>query len=723
MNTTCQTIILSTFLLFPFLSVDAQEKQAQDSTQKLKEVAIIANKNIIKQKSDRIIYNLQADPESKGNSLLTSLRKVPYLSVDGTGNVQMKGSSNFRLLINGKPSAVADGNLKDFLQNIPAATIQNIEVITIPPSKYDAEGLAGLINIITVKKLDNGYSGTVNLTEEFPVGGPGIGGSFNFKQGKFGMSTFAGGGIYRTPETVNSSYRISGPNDQLYQNGRSKSNRRSGYFGTELSYEIDSLNLFSGNFNWSAFRSDGSGVQEFRQMATNSTTEAYRLDNQNNGNGHQLDAAVNYQLGFRADKNRLLTFSYQYSANTNDQLDNIQAIAILNATRPDYIQENQQHSPENTAQIDLVYPVKNLLIESGVKAIFRTNQSKYNDLSGASDELNEQQDLNQADIFSNTQQVFAAYHSYALNLKSWSFQAGLRLEKTVIRADFASNSLTLKQDYLRLVPSIAVNKNFSNNHSLNFGFSQRIKRPGINRLNPFVNRLNPNFESTGNPALRPMLVNDIQAGYNISGKLSINLGLDYSFMRNVDLLVSSYDPATQITRSSYENTGKIAGLGNFLTVAYPLTANWNISLNTQLLYFWIEGEVAGVTQQNNLLTGSAYLSTGYKLKQGWRVNAALNGISRNPTGFQGTSNGLVGISLSVNKELIADKLSLSVSANNPLIKYRDNKSSTTGPDFYQEIVNQSYFSSYRFSLNYNFGGLKEKLKKNKREIRNDDSSN
>jgi ferric enterobactin receptor len=722
MQITLKMLLVVTALLMVSRNGHAQT-QVSDSTQKLKEVGIIARKNLIKQQADRLSYNLQADPDSKGNNLLTIMRKIPYLSVDGAGNLQLKGSSNFKVLINGKPAAVAAANLKEFLAGLPANSVQRIEVITTPPSKYDAEGLGGLINIVMMKRLDNGYNGTLNVTEEFPVGGPAVGGSFTIKEGKFGLSAFGGGGINHTPETAHSNYRLSGIDEELMQQGRSKSKRKSAYFGTELSYEIDSLNLLSGNINWSANSTSGEGMQDVRQTELNLLRQAYRIDNTNKGRGNQLDAALNYQLGFKADKNRLLTFSYQYSGNNSDLENTIAIIPVLNDASPGYRQLNQLHSPENTMQIDYVHPLKNVMIEAGVKAILRANRSDYQYLSALTDGLNEDGNTALSDLFNNTQQVFAGYNSYALNLKSWTIQAGLRLEKTIIKADFAGNATRIAQDYLRLVPSITFNKNFENHHSLNFGFSQRIKRPGINRLNPFVNRVNPNFESTGNPGLRPVLVNDIQAGYNISGKVEVNIGMDYSFMRNVDLLVSSFDQATQITRSTYANTGKIAGLGNFFTINYPLTQNWQLSLNTQVLYFWIAGEVEGIDQHNNLLTGSTYLSSGYKLNKGWRINAAVNLVSRNPTGFQGRSNGFIGTSFGLNKELIAEKLSFAVSINNPFVKYRDNIIETRAADFYQEAVTQNYFSNYRFSLNYNFGSLKERLKKNKREIRNDDSSN
>ena len=141
---------------------------------RLKEVMITAERPIVKQLADRIIYDLQADPESKGSSVLTMMRKVPFISIDANDNILLKGNSSFKVLINGKPSGMVENNLKAVLQSMPASTIQSIEVITNPPSKYDAEGLAGIINIITNKKIADGYKGTLNFNESFRLAARGL---------------------------------------------------------------------------------------------------------------------------------------------------------------------------------------------------------------------------------------------------------------------------------------------------------------------------------------------------------------------------------------------------------------------------------------------------------------------------------------------------------------------------------------------------------------------
>jgi ferric enterobactin receptor len=691
----------------------------------LKEVSITADKPIITQKPGRIIYDLQADPESKANNVLGMMHKVPFISVDGEGNILLKGNPSFKVLINGKPSGMMEQNLKDILRSMPASTIQSIEVITVPSAKYDLEGLAGIINIITNKRTSDGYNGTININEHLPVGGPGVGGSFTVKQGKLGISAFTGGNIYNTPETGNSYNRTTtGTNPtSLIQSGTNKTDTRTGYFGTELSYELDSLNLITGQFSLHGNKSTGQDAQSSLLTDQSGILQQYNLNNINKDNGNGVDASLNYQLGFKADKNRLLTFSYRYSTNSNNQTSNIDVVNLINFPTPDFRQNNQDKSVEQTVQVDYIYPVKNLTIEAGLKGIFRNNKSDYQYLS--LDPGDNQFDLDPAlsDQFNYTQNVFSAYNTYELNLKSWSFNGGVRLEQTVINADFLTDNSNVNQNYLTAVPSISINKSFTDGNSLNFGFTERIKRPGINRLNPFVDRSNPTFESTGNPGLRPVLFNDIQLGYNISKKLNVNIGLDYSFLNNADLPVSTFNPATNVTLTTFENSGKVKGLSSFLYMNYPVTNNWNISLNGNLIYFWIQGVANGVVSQQELLTYYTDVSTGYAFTKGWRLTADLSVISRNPTGFQGTSNGFIMSSVNVNKEIVKNKLSFAAIVNNPFTKYRNNQSTTTGPGFFQTSTNQNYYRTFNISLNYKFGGLKGSIKKSKQMIKNDDLSN
>lgn len=681
----------------------------------LKEVSITADRPIVRQKAGKIIYDMQADPDSKSSQLLEMMRKIPFVSVDGNQNLLLKGSPDFRVFLNGKPSGMFARDLKSILKSIPASTVQSIEVMTIPPSKYDAEGLAGIINIITIKKLNNELNGTLNLNARQPDASTGLGSSFTYKKDKWGMSVVTGGNLNHSPELGSTGFRQSygaNPTD-LFQRRSRRSDQKTGYLGTELSYEIDTLNLISARFNTNGNRSEDNGFLRSQLKGPEGFLQGYELAERARNNSSGMDFSADYQLGFKADKNRMLTLSYSYQDHKSEPSTEALISNVWNYTGRDYRQEQYDRTKENTVQLDYVYPHKNLTIELGVKGIFRNNNADFK----------VDNDPQNSDHLTYRQQVLSAYNSYQLNWKSWNLQAGLRLERTLIDADFLSNSSSVTQNYTNLFSTLMISKTLKSGNSLNAGFSQRMKRPGINRLNPFVNRVNPDFETTGNPDLRPVVVNSISLGYNSSKKLTFNAGMDYSFLNEADLAVSTFDPVRNITRKTFDNSGKLAGLSSFVYLRYPLTSRLDLSLNGRAIYFWISGEAMGQKMQTELFTYSFNLSSGYNFESGWRTSMSFNLDSRNPTGFQGTTNGMLSSSFNVSKTLIKDKLSFGAGINNPFTKFRTNKTITEGPQFYQADHSQSYFRSFNASLNYNFGGLKGNLKKNKRGIRNNDVSN
>lgn len=690
----------------------------------LKEVVVTADRPIVQQKADRIIYDMQADPESKVNSVLSMIHKIPYLSVDADDNVQMKGNSSFKVLINGKPSGMLTNNLKEVLRSMPASTVVRIEVIIIPPSKYDAEGMAGIINIITNKKVNDGYKGTFNVNEALPQGGPGIGTSFTIQDGKFGINSFGGASLYTSPQTTYTNIRTATNSVVLKQDGYSKSKSRNGYFGTELSYEIDTLNLLSGDFNINGNRYHGSSHQTSSLDSINHQLQGYGLNNTNHGNGGGFDAAVNYQLGFKGDKNTLLTFSYQYSNYGSNSHNDIDISNAFNYPTPDYRQYDDQDSKEQTFQVDYAHPIKKVNMEAGVKAILRKSNSdfEYNSLDSASGMF--LTDPTMGNMFNYTQNAFGAYNSYQFSLKSWSFNAGIRAEQTDVNADFISTATNSKQNYFNVIPTVSINKSFKNNSSLSFGFTQRLRRPSIYRLNPYVDRSNPDLISTGNPNLRPVLMDIVQAGYSTRGKnVSVFIGSDYTFFNNLELRVTKYDPATHITTATYANTGKGGGAEINFNMNYSPSKLYNLGINGNALDLFINGTGNDSTSRLYRVLFHVSLSNGFKFNKGWSMNVNADYTSRSPTDLQGVRNAYITSSLSVNKEVIKNKLFFSTAINNPFSKFRNSITETTGPDFFQVNNSQVYYRSVSFSLNYNFGRLKSDIKKSRKEIRNDDVSN
>lgn len=694
-------------------------------TKDLEEVVITANKPIIKQEIDRISYDLQADPESKIKSVLEMMRKLPYVFLDANGNVLLKGNSNFRILLNGKPSAIIEGNPQQILRSMPASTIQRIEVITTPPAKYDAEGLAGIINIITMKRVAGGYNGTLNINQSLPTGGPGLGGSLNLKKGKFGISAFGGESRNKTPNTnyFNDRFASGTGENLLQQQGERRSRGRNGYFGTEISYEIDSLKLISGQVNINGYKTKGIDNQTsaFNDSVGNAT--GYEIHNKSTNFGNGLDASLNYQIASKIDKNRLFTFSYRYFKYTNDQNADLSFSNKINYPLDDYQQTNEGITAEHTVQADYVGTVKKVNIEAGVKAILRTNKSDfhYREFDSASGGFKENPSL--ASLFDNNQKIFGLYNTYQYSSKHIDFKAGVRIEQTLVDVDFISTVTKVRQDYFNVIPSIVLNGRLSDKSTLNLGFTQRIKRPGINRLNPFVDRSNPNFEFTGNPNLRPVVLNNLQLSYGFAGKLSSNLSLSYSFGNNLDLRIAVFDPVKNITRVRYENTGKANRLGLDFYAGYPIAKNWNLTLNGNVASMLVEGVVDNelITVRRNVYYISA--ASDYNLPKDWHLNASLNITSKNLIDLQGTSNGFISPSFSISKSLPGNKLSFSAAVNNAFSKFRNNILETSGPRFEETNKVREYFQVFSFAVNYRFGKLKDCLRRATRSIRNDDLSN
>ncbi|MEO7212746.1 outer membrane beta-barrel protein [Mucilaginibacter sp.] len=703
------------------LTLDLGSIAIREQTTQLKTVAVTADRAIIKQEIDKLTYDLKADPDSKSNSVLEMMRKVPLLTVDGDDNILLKGNSGYKILINGKPSSMMERDAKNILKSMPASTIQSIEVITNPSSKYDAEGIAGLINIVTNKKVTNGYNGTINVSEVFPVGGPRLGGSFSSKQGKLEVSSFFGANVSNSPEVINSIQRLTtGSNPtKLNQNNSAEFDGKNGYAELGLSYEIDSLNLVSGQFNINGNNQDGINMQRSVLNEGANVVQQYDLYNNNEAGGRGINVGLNYQLGFKSSKQRLLTFSYQYYTFNNRQNAALTASNRVNYATPDYLQHNVGESSEQTFQVDYVHPVKKLNIEAGLKAIIRDNNSdfQYQGFNPVTGDF--ETDPARSNKFNNNQNVFGAYNSYSYSFKNWAFKAGARIEETFIDADFISTTTQLRKNFFNIVPSVSINRRFKNSSTLNLGFSQRIQRPGIYQLNPFVDRSNPNFESSGNPDLKPAVSNSIQLSYSRTKKASLNLMLGYNYFNDLIMPVVVFNPATNITRSSFDNTGRARLFTFNASINYPITKKWSSSLNGRIAHGRVQGIVNGVLVKNQGLMYGASFNSGYNFEKGWRAstNVFLNGPNLS---IQGTSNAYASISFSVNKDIVKDKLSFSATANNPFSKYRNNIRDSFGPDFTQTNINRSYFRGFTTSLNYRFGKLKEAVKKNKRGISNDD---
>lgn len=689
-------------------------------TKQLGEVVITADRPLIKQEVDRIAYDVQADPESKVETVLDMMRKVPLLSVDGEDKIKLKGGENYKILIDGRPSSLIAKNPEEVFKSMPAINIVKIEVITTPPAKYDSEGLAGIINIITNKKIPGGYNGNVGARYNL-LFGPGLNATITAKHKKIGISS--NGGInwrntrYSPFSTSRYSYTTS---TQFDQSGSRAFTGNFGWGSAEISYEIDTLNLLTTSFGLNSNGgSEMKGSLNSQNGLSPQNRQYYRLNNTTDYTWGGYDLGINYQLGFKRNKEQLLTASYKFNSNEEEGSTQVLVTEDANSNAPDnYGQYNKAGTDEQTIQLDYVHPFKKLSVEGGFKAILRNNFSNYgrDGIDPATGIYGP--DPSKTDQFNYRQNVYGFYNSYQLKLDKWAVKAGLRLERTVIDADFITSRKELNTDYNNFIPSVSVQRKFKNLSSLNLGYTQRIQRPGIWQLNPYEDR-NDKYIQSGNPDLQPVLNHNFDLSYSIAKKGSITSGLSYSFANNTVQYVQSLVADT--TRATFMNIGKNKNLGANLNTNYPFTKKFSVNINARISYVWMDGFINSMLFENEGLQGNASANASYKFDKDWRASVNAGYYSPWIT-LQGQSNAYYYTSASFSKDFLKKKASFSASVNNPFQKWRSWRNETSTPEF--NLVNDysNFYRQFNFSINYKFGKLQDGIKKNKRGINNDDVS-
>ncbi|HEY9261656.1 outer membrane beta-barrel protein [Chitinophaga sp.] len=684
-------------------------------------ITITSKKPVVTQHADGITYDLQSDPDAKANSLFDMLRKVPYISIDGNNNILLKGSTGYRVFINGRPSGLVERNPQDVLKSIPASTIKSIEVITNPPAKYDAEGMAGIINIVTLKQTMGGYQGSVNTYWKGPGAGPGVGGSFALKEGKFGISVFTGGNLNNIPELTGSSLRTSNTHntDTLQQHSLSKSDSRSGYVGLELSYEVDSLSLLTAQFNTNGnHRSDNRNMNTIERDDSN-PGQSYDFLSDKTYSGNGMDAAINYQLGFKKDKNENLTLSYRYMQYGNDLNSMNTFDNAVNFTQPDYNQRNVERFREHTAQLDFTKPFGKVVMDIGSKAIFRNNNSNFENLLKSDDGTYVLDPLS-SNSYNNNQNVFSFYNSYYYRTKKWEIKAGGRAEQTVINGDFSSGKSSVRQRYLNVVPTVVIGRNINSTTNLKLSYAIRIQRPAIPQLNPFVDRSVPGIVSSGNPSLRPVISSAWALSFLKRGKGVFGIDLGYLSFNKVINQTYTYDEAEDLVILQYLNSGKGKIYKANIYFNYPIAKWWTLALNSDLRYVNFEAINGHQTVQSDGALAYVNLANNFSLANNWKINTNISASTAGPSGIQTNINGYFFYSLGFSKSLLKDKLTISATATNLSSTYRNTEQKINGIGFSQRDLNQVYYRNFTVSLNYRFGKLNSEIKKNRKGINNDD---
>ncbi|MDR1369734.1 MAG: TonB-dependent receptor [Dysgonamonadaceae bacterium] len=706
-------------------TVDLSELPLSDS-QSLGEVVVTAIKPLVSVDLDKITYSMQDDPDSKTSNVLDMMRKVPMVTVDAEDNIQLKGSSSFKIYMDGKPSNLISSNPTQVLRSMPASMIKNVEVITDPGAKYDAEGVTGIINIITNKQPMGGY--TANLGAGVDTRGGYNGSAYGtLKYGKLGFTGNYSYLHFNNPKSDYDSYRETyNPLNEkyLFQNGQNKYEGNYQFGSGELSYDIDTLNLITASFNRYGGSGESKGDVHVKALMPDKNTVAYSYDQESKNKNEYGSTSVNvdYQRTFKK-KDELLTASYRYNLSPNDSESDTKIENPVNYYGYWLWQKtvNDASDKEHTFQVDYTTPIAKLhTIEAGIKYIIRLNNSDTDrDTLGIFTNRWGAMETPMSE-FKYRYDIIAGYLGYNLKYKNYGFKAGLRMEDTKTKAEYPLESpMNFDNHYNTLVPSATVTYRFKMVHNIRLGYNMRVQRPGISLLNPYINDADPKYVSSGNPNLDVEKAHNIGLTYGVfKPKFNLNVGLNYNFVNNAIQRISRMEG--DVTHSTYENLGKQQRTGLNVYWGWNPINNLRLNINASGNYLDIDAN-DGSGRKSHGFTGNLFGNAQYTLPKDFRLSFYGGGSSPS-VNFQGENDGFYFYGLGINRSFLNKKLTLSLSSISLFNKYRDFTSKTNkNSDYYQESHNRVQMQNFNFRVSYQFGEMKQQaVKKVRRSITNDD---
>lgn len=697
-----------------------------DDSNTLAGVEIVAQKPVVTMTTDKMSYSVQDDADSKTMSLLDMLRKVPMVTVDGQDNVQVKGSGNFKIYVDGKPNQMFQSNLSQIAKSVPASSVKSIEVITSPGAKFDAEGTSGVLDIKMMHESGQSgpvddYNGNVqvNLGTNRQNAGAYIGG----QQGKLTYSA-----------NVNAFY--SDIDDLKIDNTRTTTTslgearqtfsqqfdqRNPFYMGNfSLGYELDSLRnidlnvgLYTGHDNQDATPHmvyDG-GIY--------GSGFSYDYSRRQHSRWTGINASTDYQRWLNADHTSSLTLSYLFDYNPNRSstrtlYNNVGETVGL--TLQSLYSDSRTWGTSHTGQADLTLNLgSGNTLETGAKFISRRNKSdsRLYYIQDGADVLNQDGSV----TYRNLQSIVAGYAQWHITKEKWNARAGLRYEHTFESVKYAQHSeRNFNDNYGNLVPSASVGYNLSQTQNIGLTYTMRISRPGINQLNPYVDRTSPTALAYGNASLDVMKSHNAALTYNLfTPKVMLNLSLSEDYCGN-EIENYSFIDADNKFNTTYANNGHSCNTQLSAFMRWVASKHTTLMLNGQTGY--TDMKAKAINAHNYGWTGNTYLGIEQQLP--WQIKGTggvmLRSRSYNLMGYQ-SSMKLFTVSLT--RSFFNDRLELSAR----YLNFFGNRLKITNYSSGADFTNLNHFSiplqAASITLKWNFGNTKKQFSQHSSKINND----
>lgn len=698
--------------------VDVGKLYIFETSNSIDGVEVIGQKSTFVNSIDRKTFNVGQDLTSKTGSVSELLQNVPSVQVDIDGNVALRGSDNVTILINGKPSALMGGNRAAVLQQMPANSIEKIEIITNPSAKYKPDGTSGIINIVLKKDKSLGLNGSVsanagndnryngNVVLNYNPGKLNIFGSYSIRQDD--RLRFTNDYRRRTkPDTLSFS--------QL--NSADHSRPISNIMRTGFDYKINDHNKvgLSGSYNYRSFNRHSTD-KNFDQLSINPYADTAVTKNYNRlrfDPEYEMDMefATYLQHSFAKEGHELnLDFT---TSKSREQEDNHYSNVYNIPVTPSNFDNTLIKQGGNESQFSLEYinPITaDIKFESGYNL-----ESQKNDMDFFGESSNSAagpwlKDTAKTNHFIYTEQIHVFYATYEQDIKKFGFLVGFRAEQAFVKSDQVTKNIVNNNQYFRLYPSLHLSYKLTEIHELQINYSHRIRRPEGDDLNPFPEYQDPYNLRIGNPRLKPADIHSIELGYQLKkNKTTFLSTLYYRYTYNGMTDTTGYiNDSVKLTRRINLSKSSSAGLELVLSTSIGNFANINLSTNT--FYNTIDASSLGYSSNKSIIAWSANFSSGFNLTKSsvLQLTSSYTAERLTPQGRQLPSFVL---NMGFKQEVMKRKGALILTVSDVLNSLRNNTVVETS-ELYEKIMRKRSARIIYVGFTYSFGNSAKREKDN-----------
>lgn len=701
-------------------------KMEETSVVTLEGATITGNTSMYRMELDKKVYDLSKDAMAKGSSVSDALQNVPSVEVDGEGNVSLRGNESVRILIDGKPSSlVGISDPAQALQSLPADVVDRIEVVTNPSARFEAEGGAGIINIILKKGKLQGFNGSINVNGGIPLTA-GASANLNYRTGKWNLFTNLG---YRYAERDRESKsfttRYNSDGIPRYEDMNNEGKRiNNGYnfmLGTE--YFLDDRNTFSVSGSYRNGKNENLAEVRYTDYDFNMNPFASSLRTEDEKeDDYSIEGTFNFKHDF-LDPGHQFTVDLRATYSEESEDGRLREVGeFVDATERSLSAEYQNRV---IISADYVYPFGDKgRFELGARGEMEGTLTdfKVDSLAGS--------EWVSKDLFSNRtdyrQNVYAAYAQFGQGFGRFSYFAGLRMENSDITVKSILNNSVTRKNYVDFFPSLFLNYEFENENQLQASYSRRIRRPRGWDLIPFTSYSNNRSLFMGNPNLNPQYTDSYELSYVAKiGKFMVTPNVYYSNTQdNIQRYQSINEAGVLVTRPI--NVGTEERYGGDLTFTYRPFKWWNFMGNVNLFGYKTEGqhvdtytnEAGDVITRTTNFDGDGFswfgrLNNTFNLPANFNVQVSANYRGGMKTA-QSERKGVYGVDLSINKDLFNDNATITASVRD-LFDTRRMEFTSFGEDFYMESTNRWNVRSINLTFTYRFNQSKRDARKQERQ--------